>query len=344
MKKINIIFLCLGIIIGIVGCFCFYPFKSDIERLSKNFVDVVTNDKNQTSEMIHVQYNKKDDYLLIGAKKGWEHRVVSCIEMFIKAFDLIRNEVDTDFTLDIETGDFSRNPNVLAYAYRGVDSKYLIPDFTFADWPEVGIINYDNTCKEIEEAGKKPYIYDKIFWIGNASTNNIRKRLVKMGENNKNFEFIGMEWKEASKENQLKRQEANKYVSLPDHTKYKYLIDVPGWGYSARVKLLLFSGRPLFYVGRGENEYYFKDLIPFEHYIPVKADLSDLKAKYNWAETHPVEAQEIAQNALKYAKEHLTTRAAIFKYSEILSQYIKDYKQMREKKVLHPRFLPQKAE
>ena len=342
--KVNIIVLFIGIIIGLISSLCFSGLKPDIGKISKDFMDVVSNDTKQTDEMIHVEYTKENDYLLLGARKGWEHRVISDMELFVKAFNLIRDEVDTDFSLDIESGDYSRNQDVLAYAYRGVEGKYQIPDFSFADWPEVGIINYDDTCKEIEEAGKKPYIYDKLFWIGNASTNRLRERLVKIGKHYENFEFIGMNWTAAPKEGQLKRQEATKYVSLPDHTQYKYLIDVPGRGYSARVKLLLFSGRPLFYVERSESEFYFKELKPFEHYIPVKGDLSDLVAQYNWAEEHPEEVQQIAQNALEYAKNHLTTRAAIFKYSEILSQYIKDYKQMIEKKVLHPRFLPQKAE
>jgi hypothetical protein len=163
-----------------------------------------------------------------------------------------------------------------------------------------------------------------------------------MGENNENFEFIGMGWTPASKEGQLKRQKATKYVSLPDHTQYKYLIDVPGVGYSARVKLLLFSGRPLFYVIRSENESYFKDLKPFKHYIPVRADLSDLEEKYQWAEKNPDVARQIAQNALEYAKNNLTTRAAVFRYSDVILQYIKDYKQEQsEKQKKHPKFLPQ---
>ena len=340
--KTNIMVLFTGIGIGIIGCLCFGGSKPNIGEISENFIKIVTNDKSRTHDLIHVQYTKKNDYLLLGAEKGWEHRIISDIELFVKAFNLIRDEVDSDFSLDIESGDYSKDPNVLAYAYRDVVGKYQIPDFSFADWPEVGIINYDNTCKEIEEAGKKPYIYNKMFWIGNATTNKIREKLVKMGENNENFEFIGMGWTPASKEGQLKRQKATKYVSLPDHTQYKYLIDVPGVGYSARVKLLLFSGRPLFYVIRSENESYFKDLKPFKHYIPVRADLSDLEEKYQWAEKNPDVARQIAQNALEYAKNNLTTRAAVFRYSDVILQYIKDYKQEQsEKQKKHPKFLPQ---
>lgn len=67
-----------------------------------------------------------------------------------------------------------------------------------------------------------------------------------------------------------------------------------------------------------EKNFYNDDLKPFVHYIPVKADLSDLQEKYDWAEANPEKAKEIAANALEYAKTHLTREAAIQHYSKII--------------------------
>ena len=41
---------------------------------------------------------------------------------------------------------------------------------------------------------------------------------------------------------------------------------------------------------------------PWEHYVPVKADLSDLKERYDWAESHPSEARRISKRATALVK------------------------------------------
>ena len=48
---------------------------------------------------------------------------------------------------------------------------------------------------------------------------------------------------------------------------------------------------------------YFHDLLlPWTHYIPVSSDLRDLKRKFQWAESHPVEAKKIADRSSKLIK------------------------------------------
>jgi hypothetical protein len=43
-------------------------------------------------------------------------------------------------------------------------------------------------------------------------------------------------------------------------------------------------------------------LIPFVHYIPIKYDLSDLQDKIMWVMQHDQEAENIAKNALEFAR------------------------------------------
>ena len=38
------------------------------------------------------------------------------------------------------------------------------------------------------------------------------------------------------------------------------------------------------------------------HYVPVKADLGDLREKYEWAESHPAMAKRISDNATSLAR------------------------------------------
>lgn len=43
-------------------------------------------------------------------------------------------------------------------------------------------------------------------------------------------------------------------------------------------------------------------LKPWVHYVPVKTDLSDLREMYEWAESHPNLAKEIADNGTHFAR------------------------------------------
>ena len=48
---------------------------------------------------------------------------------------------------------------------------------------------------------------------------------------------------------------------------------------------------------------YFHDLlVPWEHYVPINTDLSDLREKYEWAESHPLEAKQISENGTRFAR------------------------------------------
>lgn len=45
---------------------------------------------------------------------------------------------------------------------------------------------------------------------------------------------------------------------------------------------------------RGFRQWYYDQLVPFENFIPVRADLSDLTERLEWCRTHDLECREIA--------------------------------------------------
>ena len=51
----------------------------------------------------------------------------------------------------------------------------------------------------------------------------------------------------------------------------------------------------------GWFQWYYDRLRPFEHYVPVAADLGDLREKLDWVRSHPAEAEAIAANARAFA-------------------------------------------
>jgi hypothetical protein len=185
--------------------------------------------------------------------------------------------------------------------------KYCGPDCFFYNWPSANILSFEETKNQIIiESNKYPSI-DKVGWFGNIYSPNhnvvehkTRPLLKKIGDKNPElFDIVHVNG------NMLNNDNPN-YLSLPGLIKYKYLIDIGGNGWSGRLKYLLFSKRPLLLVDRNYIEYFYHDLIPYKHYIPVKMDLSDLLEQTNWMITNPEKSLEIANNAFDYAVDNFT--------------------------------------
>ena len=80
---------------------------------------------------------------------------------------------------------------------------------------------------------------------------------------------------------------------------FKYHIDLGGGGgttWTGTTDKLKMPGL-LFHHETAAKDYIHDDIQPWVHYVPVKSDLSDVMEKLEWAESHQVEAKEIAENA-----------------------------------------------
>ena len=94
-------------------------------------------------------------------------------------------------------------------------------------------------------------------------------------------------------------------MSLPDLARYKYHIDLGGGGgttWTGTIDKLAMPGL-LFHHLTPTKDYFHDLLVPWRHYIPVSEDLSDLKSKYDWAESHPNEAKRIADASTQFMRE-----------------------------------------
>jgi len=97
---------------------------------------------------------------------------------------------------------------------------------------------------------------------------------------------------------------AGEGMSLETLGGYKYHIDLGGGGgttWSGTVEKLGLPGL-LFHHVTPTKDYIHDLLVPWEHYVPIRADLSDLRAKYEWAESHPAMAKRISENATELAR------------------------------------------
>jgi hypothetical protein len=265
-------------------------------------------------ETLHINYDGNS--LSFQEEDCYESRGKSTIILVKSAFETLSEEkrkMLKPFAAFFHLGDKSFYPLSLG------SSKYnsrTIPCWTFDSWKECGISDYENVCSELIARGKTPPKHDCLFWIGNANTHPTRKLFLQISSNRPDVCAADSgNW--FGKDGEMKNAE-KKYVSIPEHADYKYLIDIQGNGYSARGKLLMHSGRPLFYQDRQWHEYWFFSTKPFVHYIPLKEDFSDLNEKLNWANTHPKECATIATNALQFAVANLRRANAIQRYQDIL--------------------------
>mmetsp|Transcript_5426 Transcript_5426/g.8897 ORF Transcript_5426/g.8897 Transcript_5426/m.8897 type:complete len:513 (+) Transcript_5426:119-1657(+) len=113
---------------------------------------------------------------------------------------------------------------------------------------------------------------------------------------------------------------------------YKYQVDFGGGGgttWDGTMAKLLAPG-VLFHHETPTKDFFYDDMKPWVHYIPVRTDLTDLKQKFDWAEKNPEGAKLISEEATRFA-EHLISRQYLAKtyrtlFIDYLGQVVRSYK------------------
>lgn len=264
--------------------------------------------------------------------QAFESRNLATIRMLKKMFERYKKDIKNGeyFNIYIYTGDradeaelFRKKLNLKKiYAYSTMKKYYNkvipIPDYMFDSWKESGMGSYKGLIKECQLEGDKNYIDERCFWIGSVKTHYTRNILIKLSEKYSNIILaIGMHW--LSNETG-KKQKTDKFVSLPEHAKYKYLIDIQGYGWSGRLKVLFWLKRPVFIVNRVHEEFYFKYLIDYKNCIFVKEDLSDLIDKIRTIEKDKDLYNNLSLEAQLFAKKYLNENAVIKYLYEIIKE------------------------
>lgn len=117
-----------------------------------------------------------------------------------------------------------------------------------------------------------------------------------------------------------------KQMPFDDLIQYKYQIFIDGnvSPYSASGWKLLINSL-LFKPDSPWIQWYYGALTPYDHYIPVEADLRDLVDQILWAKSHDADAQRIAKNCREFALSHITLPDSLLYLYYILGEYKKLY-------------------
>ncbi|XP_012731301.2 protein O-glucosyltransferase 1 [Fundulus heteroclitus] len=112
-----------------------------------------------------------------------------------------------------------------------------------------------------------------------------------------------------------------KEIPLVDHCKYKYLFNFRGVAASFRFKHLFLCGSLVFHVGDEWLEFFYPQLKPWVHYIPVKQDLSDVRELLQFVKENDAVAQEIASRGQEFILNHLQMEDVSCYWERLLTEF-----------------------
>uniref|UniRef100_A0A8C1DRN5 Protein O-glucosyltransferase 1 n=1 Tax=Cyprinus carpio carpio TaxID=630221 RepID=A0A8C1DRN5_CYPCA len=114
-----------------------------------------------------------------------------------------------------------------------------------------------------------------------------------------------------------------KEIPLVDHCEYKYLFNFRGVAASFRLKHLFLCGSLVFHVGEDWLEFFYPQLKPWVHYIPVKQDLSDLRELLQFVKENDAVAEEIAVRGQNFILNHLRMEDVSCYWERLLTDFSK---------------------
>ena len=243
---------------------------------------------------------------------NYEHRNESTFSVILLANEKF-NIPDFDEVF-INTDDFSIQDYELSYSTHNEKYANVIPDFTFDCWREVGISEYTQVTRAMSTLGDDPPETNLLGWRGALTHPN--RRLLFNFTDPELYDIQEIVWDRTDPQ----KLTCSNYVSLEESVKkWRYLIDVEGRGWSARIKFMLFSKRCLFIQDRPHKEWFWPLLKPWIHYVPVSRDLSDLEAKLLYMKQNPDIEDKIRMNAHEFAVNNLSLDKALERWRDVLT-------------------------
>jgi len=192
------------------------------------------------------------------------------------------------------------------------------PDFIFNGWPEAKFADFDAEAARLADASVAPPMHQRAFWTGRINVP-ARESLLEVSQMRP--EAIEAVDALASYDG-LNHAYVGHFKTMADQVaQYRYMIDVEGNGYSGRLKLLLHARRALLLLDRPYHDYFYDELEPFRHFVPVGRYSSDLVERIEWLRANPAREKEIIGEAQQFARARLTRRAAVEHWAALLEKH-----------------------
>lgn len=112
------------------------------------------------------------------------------------------------------------------------------------------------------------------------------------------------------------------FMPLEKALDYKYLMDIDGHSCSFdRMAWILYSNSVLFKHQSDQVQWYYENLLPWVHYVPINAGFTNIAGTYKWIENHPEIAREISANSRRLAEETFNHAAVLQALADGMNKY-----------------------
>jgi len=114
-------------------------------------------------------------------------------------------------------------------------------------------------------------------------------------------------------------------LSIQEMLKYKYLLSVEGNDVATNLKWAM-SSQSVVIMPKPRVESWFCEsmLKPYEHYVPVKDNFSDLLEIKKWCDTHPKKCKKIIRNANGFVKKFLNEERERMIAAYVIETYMRN--------------------
>ena len=120
----------------------------------------------------------------------------------------------------------------------------------------------------------------------------------------------------------LETDGANIFGNVSEAARYKQLLSLEGHSWwSFRLRHLLHMDAAVLHQHLPCHEFWHAALRPYEHYVPLRRDLSDLRAQLRYVRGHDAAAARMARRAQRLAFKLLSQRAVAAYAREVLVAY-----------------------
>lgn len=287
----------------------------------------------------YIRYRIIDNQLYRCFKEGEKISLIdNSIEKSIKTLLHIRSINDLDLIISFDDGiplschptNFyctekkeEQAPILCSAKLKNTPYVILIPD-----WRSVGEW-WANDLKQVIKANKTNFWVDKKdygFWRGSL-TNQIRHELCKISIKYPEYLDAKINIRDQSKEIQIQFEKEGIYSDLTR---------VP-WNYILKNKYLplvdgVMTASPAFQARLISNsltlkqefdgfEWFYRELKPYVHYVPLKKDLSNLISQIEWMKKNDDLCQKIVQNANEFAQNNLMMEDVYLYFYLVLNKY-----------------------
>jgi hypothetical protein len=113
-------------------------------------------------------------------------------------------------------------------------------------------------------------------------------------------------------------------MPMENFSNYKAILDTDGNSWSSRFGQLLCTDSVILKVEPHFVDYFYRNLHPWKHYIPVRYDLSDLINKAEWA-LDPANQDKVLQiiaSANRWCRTHMNRQAVMYDGLDVLNAYV----------------------